>query len=236
MKKSILLLPAVLFLFSFANSIKQEGKDLCKAYIPLVKGAELEYQEFDAKDKLTSTQTMTIKDVVETATSLTVDVHSLIQGKKEDEKYESEYSYTCENGVFSVSLESMMSSESMEAYKDMEVKMEQENLAFPSNMKVGDKLEDAHLIMEVFSSGMKVMTMNFDIVDRIVEKEETITTDAGSFPCLKLSYTTKTKMGFMNIEAKTIEWLSPNVGPVRTETYDKKGKMESYRLLSKISL
>jgi len=43
-------------------------------------------------------------------------------------------------------------------------------------------------------------------------------------------------MGFMNMETSTIEWLSPNVGAVRTETYDKKGNLESYRLLSKITL
>ena len=236
MKKNILLLPLTILLLSFSSSILDEGKEMCNAYIPMVKGTVLVYEEYNSKEKLNTTETITIKDVVETTTAITITIHSLKQGKKEDDKFEGEYSYSCENGVFTMNMESLMNPETTEAFKDMEIKVEQDNLSYPATMAAGDVLPDAHLTMEIYNSGVKFMTMKFDIVNRKVDALETIATPAGSFPCVRLSYTVKMKTGFVNTEVSAIEWISPNVGIVRSETYNKKGGLEGYRILTSISL
>lgn len=235
MKRVVCFLPILLLTMSFTESLQDGGSDMCKAYIPLEKGTVLEYKDYDKKDKLNSTQLITIKDVVETANSVKVDVHSEIRGKKEDDKYESEYSYSCEDGVFKMNMEAFVNPEMTESFKDMEIKIEQENLTFPADMEVGQSLPDAHMTMEVLNNGIKMMTMNFDIINRKVEVLETMETEAGSFECLKMSFTTISKMGFVTTEIGVIEWIAPNVGVVRSENYDKKGNLEGYRVLSKIS-
>lgn len=232
MKKSALIIGTAA-LMSFAPAVQDAGKDLCEAYIPMTEGTTLTYEDYDGKDKLQGSQKMTVTKVEEVGNAIVVSVHTLIEGKKEEDKMEQDFTYTCEDGVFKMNMESFADPSMQESMKDMEIQITQENLEFPSNMEVGQSLPDGKMTMEVFSSGMKVMTMNVEIVNRKVEAAETIETAAGSFPCIKISFTTKTKMGFMNSEINVKEWMSPNVGVVRSESY-KGDKLESYRILTGI--
>jgi len=78
------------------------------------------------------------------------------------------------------------------------------------------------------------MTMSFHVVDRKVEAFESITTAAGTFECFKLSQTTKSKMMFMNLTLKSIDWIAEGIGSVRSESYTEKGKLEGYTVLTNI--
>ncbi len=77
------------------------------------------------------------------------------------------------------------------------------------------------------------MNMNVIIENRKVEAKETITTPAGTFECYKISSEISSKVAFVNQKFKSVDWFAKGVGMVRTETYDKKGKLESYALLTK---
>ncbi len=79
-----------------------------------------------------------------------------------------------------------------------------------------------------------MFTMNVDIKNRKVDKFEKITTTAGTFDCVKISYDIEMKMLF-TIKASAIQWFAKNVGVVRQENYNKKGKLDSYSLITKIT-
>jgi hypothetical protein len=200
----------------------------------MTKGSVLTYHDFDKKGKMTGSQTLEITNIVTSGTETKIDIHSIFMDKKGESTYESDFTYTCSGDVFKVSMESQISGQQMEAYKNMEVEVDAGDLEFPSAMEAGTTLDDAHLKMKITSEGIQVMTMDIDIVERKVETIENMTTDAGTFECFKVSSKSKTKMAFMNIEAGSIEWFAPNVGVVRSESYDKKGNLQGYRVLASL--
>ncbi len=104
----------------------------------------------------------------------------------------------------------------------------------PSNMNIGQALPDAQMTMKASMNGMEVMSMKFDITERKVEAQESITTDAGTFDCFKLSQKTTSDMMFVSKTYKTVDWVAVNVGSVKSETYNEQGVLESYRVLKNI--
>jgi hypothetical protein len=77
------------------------------------------------------------------------------------------------------------------------------------------------------------MTMTVKVYNRKVEAIENITTPAGSFECSKITYNIDTKVG-LSVKLTGIEWVSKNVGVVRSESYNTKGKLQGYTLLTSL--
>ncbi len=190
----------------------------CTFYYPETEGAELVYQHFDKKDNLSSSSSQKV-------TSYKVKpggAEATILVKTYDEKgkpvSESELKVKCESGTFYFDMKGYINQQMMSAYEDMEVKVETENLEMPGKLNAGDILQDGNLVMDISSGGMKFMTMQISITDRKVESRETITTKAGTFECFKISENVTTKAP-VNVTVKTIEWLCPGTGVVKSESY-----------------
>lgn len=229
MKKGIIIIMLGLLALSLA------GESNCEVYIPIEVGTKITYQNFNHKDKLEGTQKMEIKNVEKGENKLSITAHMELLDDKGEMTYDDDFKYYCENGIFHIDMENMLPAETMEAYKDMEVSVEQSELTIPASIEPGMTLDDAKLTMKVSTNGIAIMSMDVNITDRKIEAKETITTEAGSFECYKLTYNTSSKMGFVNVSTSSIEWFSPNVGMVRSETYDKKGKLESYSVLTSLT-
>jgi hypothetical protein len=236
MKNVFLLLSAsIIVLTSFTTSVKDGGQSICKLFIPSKVGTELTYKNFDEKEKLQSTDFLKILDVKNVDGGIEIAVHAWSKDKKDEIVFEKDLAYSCINGVFVFSMESMMDESMMEAYKDMEITLNQNNLQFPATLKVGETLPDGRMTMDIASNGMKIMTMSFDITDRKIVAEESVTTEAGTFTCFKMTSNLESKMAFMTINTSTIDWISYDIGTIRSEGYNKKGKLESVRELSAIN-
>ena len=76
--------------------------------------------------------------------------------------------------------------------------------------------------------------MTIYVTDRAVEARESLTTSAGTFDCIKITQKETTKM-IVKIQATSKEWYAENIGMVRSESYNKKGKLTGYSVLTKIS-
>jgi len=124
-----------------------------------------------------------------------------------------------------------MSQESMEAYKDMEMKMEGGALEIPASMKAGDVLKNGDMKMSFSSGGMTIMNITMNISNRKVDAVESITTPAGTFECYKISYDVAMKM-MMNMKSKGVEWYAKGVGMVKNETYSSDGKLLGSNVLT----
>ncbi|NOQ70895.1 MAG: hypothetical protein GQ574_02770 [Crocinitomix sp.] len=236
MKKIVFILgTALILLSSFSGVLKSAGDDLCKAYFPVDVGTTLTYESYNGKDKLQSSDQMTVTDVIESTASTLIKVNMKSFDKKGEEASSTDVEYICEDGVFKISMESMMDSETMEAYKDMEVTMTQTELEIPSDLTVGQDLPDADIEIIISSSGMQIMKMNVKITERKVEAKESMTTSAGTFECYKFSQTTNMKMMFIDKTYKNVDWYTEGIGSVRSETYTENGKLDNYRVLTNIS-
>ncbi|MBK7029414.1 MAG: hypothetical protein IPH45_09445 [Bacteroidales bacterium] len=200
-------------------------------YYPVKSGAIMSYQSLDEKGKITGTSRITMLDVIQTGVSAVYNVKSEYWDDKNKPQPSREYSMKCDNGVFSIDMKSMIDPKSMESFKDMEVSFSGSDMTFPSSLSVGQVLEDASITMAASSGGMTLMKMTINITNRKVVSSESVTVPAGTFDCYKITYDFETKMG-IKITSTAVQWMNKGAGSVKSETYDKKGKLLGSTVLS----
>jgi len=122
--------------------------------------------------------------------------------------------------------------ESTNQYKSFETKVETENVTIPTNAKPGDVLPDGKVVATIITPGMPI-TITVNLTNRKVEANETITTPAGTFNCLKITYDFSLKM-LLTLRGKAAQWYADGVGLVKTENYNKKGKLTGFSQVTKI--
>lgn len=130
-----------------------------------------------------------------------------------------------------------MSSDNMK----IDIKIDGRQVQIPLGIAVGQTLPDEEVMKNTINmSG--VMSMTFYTIttykNRKVEAKEDVTTSAGTFNCFKISYDCEVSMdmGMMKqgTTEKVIEWLSPEIGMIKTERYSEKGKLSSTTVLSEV--
>jgi len=223
MKKLILSFIAVSSCFFTAHSQN------CTYYFPTKQGATLEMKTYDAKDKVVGT----VKQVVISKTDNSIKFNSEYIDKDGKSVSKGDYEVKCVNGEFVVDMSNYTRNIDLSSYKDMEIKMETEDMSVPANPQPGQQLKDGAVRMKISNSVMTVMNMSVKILNRKVEGYEDVTTPAGTFKCLKISYNVESKMVF-TVRGKGIEWISEKAGMVKSESYSEKGKLQSHTLLTSI--
>jgi hypothetical protein len=224
-------LTGLLIVLMIAMSAKAQN---CEGFFPMKQGAVIETQSFSTKDKLQGTNRQTILAVEQLDEGVAIKVKSEQLDEKGKPTFDQELTMRCENDVFYMDMKDMLDPKTMSGFQDMEVSVSGVDLEFPGIMQVGQTLNDGNIEMSVSSSGFSVMNMNVKILNRKVEAFEPVTTPAGAFDCFKISYDIEMKT-IVNIKAKGTEWVAKNVGVVKSEQYDKNGKLTGYTLLSKFS-
>lgn len=217
------------------NTIAQS----CHAYYPMEEGARWVVESYDKQNEYVSQSVQTVK---ETATESDGTRIARMYGEVQDAEGKImggiDYEVKCLDGNFFISMNSFLNPEQMKAYEGMEVAIDGDFLELPSDLVAGMTLPDATIEVNIQSSGVQLMTMTIEIINRQVEKFESVTTPAGTFECVKITYTTQTKMGAdipINVSGSGAEWLAKNTGMVKSEQYDDKENLMSYSLLTVFS-
>jgi len=224
----------ILLLFAAIISLLAIKAQECDFYYPENEGAELVYKNFDKKGKLSGTNTQKVTKYSKTATGAEATIHVKSTDEKGKDAFESDLNVKCENGIFYFDMESYVNQQSLKGMEGMEFVVEHENLEMPSSLKVGDKLKDGWIRIKISTGAMVIMSMEVTISDRLVEKKESITTEAGTFDCYKINQTVRSKMP-MKIETKSSEWLSKGSGIIKSENYSSDGSITSSMVLSAIN-
>ncbi|WP_100614934.1 TapB family protein [Confluentibacter citreus] len=224
MKTKITLL--VLMLLVSMTTISQNA---CSTYYPFKEGAKFQITSFDKKGKKESVVDYEIASIKNNVAT----INTKISDDKGKEISTASYEMTCNGDGISIDFKSLMNPEMLKQYKKMEVEMTGTNIELPNNLSVGQNLKDAQLNMAI-NMGVMKMNMSIDMVNRKVNAKESLTTAAGTFDCFALSYNTEMKIGIkQSFEVK--EWISEGVGAVKSETYNKGGKLLGYSELTSIS-
>jgi len=208
----------------------------CHPYFPIKEGVKYTYDFYNAKDKLSSRSTNEFKKVSDTGGKVTATMlQQIIDPKKGDVLTTSESEWTCEGGVVRFSMDAINISGTDMTATGMDVTVEGDQMDIPSDLTPGQTLSDVSYHITMKLSGINMMDRNFFIKNRKVEKEESITTPAGTFNCIKISYTTESsgKSGGMSKPMLTSIWYSKDVGMVRVENYND-GKVSNSQVLTKI--
>ena len=205
----------------------------CDSYFPMKEGARMQYETKDNKDRSVSTLEYFIKKIENTRDGQVATIQATVTEGKKKNKHTQDFRAICKGGVLSKDYESLMPSQVTENFKDLDFTMDGKNMEWPSNLKVGETLPDAQMVMTLSMGGMN-MEMSVEITNRKIEKKETITTPAGSFDCFLVSHNTKTKTMGTTLDSSTKQWISKDLGMIKTEDYSK-GKLESTVILTAYS-
>ena len=216
----------------------------CSTYFPTKKGASLETQSFDKKGKLSGISRFKVLETKNTPDGLRIKANSEIYVPDENNEvsesdtalFNSDLVFYCKNGEFYIDMKEFLNSLHLDQYKSMDMEMTSKDMALPANPKPGDVLGDGSLIVVIRNNGIKLVTITLDITNRKVDALEKMTVPAGTFDCVKISYDIHSKIGFIKSTGKTTIWYAKGIGAVKTENYNKKGKLTDYSELTKINL
>ncbi len=98
-----------------------------------------------------------------------------------------------------------------------------------TDAKAGDKLPESKFLYK-----LKPIKMTASVSNGTVIGFETLTTEAGTFNCLKVSYQAKYKIMFISESTYMTEWYAENVGLVKSEERTKRGKVMATSTLVRI--
>lgn len=223
----------ILLLFGFSMSFNLNAQD-CKFYFPTEEGTLIEMTSYDKKGKLSATTTQKILEKKEVDGALVVVFEQTSKDAKGKNEMTAQMQVSCKDGKFYFDMNNYL--QGMEAYEsnpDMEVVVDGDEIFYPSELNAGETLPDGTLTAKVMTSGLTMMNMKVDIRNRKVGEKESVTTPAGTFKCYKLSQDVEVK-AMVKVKTSEVTWLAENIGVVKTESYDKNGKLTGTTELTKI--
>lgn len=226
---------AIAFLFNLIFVTVLIGQENCKAFFPFEEGAVMEYTNYDKKDKMVGKATHTVASL-ETLSEggIEAEVKTELVDKKGKEMYDGSYTVKCEGNKYYMDMSNLLPAEMMQSTGQMNAEVTGEGLVIPSDIEVGQTLPDASTQINLASGGLgNLMNMRMEVINRKVEAKETVETPAGTFECYKITQETVVKT-IMKKTFQSAEWYAMDVGLVRSESYDKKGRLDSYMVLTKL--
>jgi len=229
MKTLLKITPVLLLFIGLYPCAAQE----CEPYYIANEGSVREMTSYDKKDKLTGSTVQTVKEIRTIGNRIEYIIGTISRDEKGKEYSSGDLRMSCEDGIFRMDMKNFLNEETMSGFEEMQVTMDATDLEYPASMSAGQTLGDGIISVRVSNQGMTMMTMVVRIYDRKVEAEEDMTTPAGTFSCYRMSYTIETKAMF-TLVARCTDWVARDVGSVRSETFDKNGKLVSYTVLTSL--
>ncbi len=233
--KTLQIVSTLILLIGLISPLQAQD---CKFFFPSEEGTELEITFYNKRGKVQSVQTQKIINKKQTGDATVLDVRQTMNtDNKGEDEISTNYEVRCEDGKFYMDMKSFISNMDMGQMQqsgDVEMEITADSWVFPSDMEVGMTLPPTTMEMKMGASGFNMMTTTVTMKNWKVEARETITTPAGTFDAFKITYDTETK-SMMKVESENTLWLAEDVGVVRAENYNKRGKLQGYQELTDIS-
>lgn len=190
-------------------------------------GVKLTFADLDKKGKPTAHSVNEITKLEgEAPFNCTVEyIVSLLDDKKNPLGIEMVQSYSIRNGIVTFDEYSFAG----QMLQGMEVKISGTLFRLHSNAKVGDTFEDYSILVNM--GGIKSTS---HVTNIRVTAEETLTIDGVDIECVVVENNTASKAIGIKSEGTQKIWYGRGYGAVRTETYDKKGKILTTNALVEI--
>jgi len=224
----------ILFLMAVFAAQTSSAQSSCSAYYPLVDGANFQYTNYDKKGKEEGQINYTVTNVESSGDNVSATMQMEFVDKKGN-VYSSDYDMACEGNVVKIDFKSLMNEQMLSQMGDVEMDISGTDVELPNSLSVGQELPDANMQLKMKMGGAINMNTNVETINRKVEKQESVTTPAGTFDCYVIYSETKTKMMMTNQTFPSRTWLAEGVGMVKQESYNKKGKLTGSMLLTQFS-
>jgi len=224
------------FMLCTVGLYAQEG---CYTYFPNTIGNEWSYKSYDKRGRLTHSTLHTLTVLhpgAATVRSLSFDKDGEPLGLKDKDGnikvIEVDFDVVCIDGDLYMPPESFTSS-FFNLFQGLEAEVTGNNvLVSYADMANAITLPDYDLRIAIKAARLKI---DISVTDRRVLGNETIETPAGTFNCFKIEHTTNTRMSIINKNNRTVSWVAPGIGMVKSETYKRNGRGLSKTVLENMN-
>ncbi len=232
------------FIFTLLSLViisKVSAQECSDTFYRMEPGSIFHLTYYDKKDRVATRQENTVANVDKSGNGLEAVIDTKLFDKKDKLITEGAFEVVCEGGSIKLDMDQMLQSmDQLKSMQGMETEIESDYIMLPSDLEVGQELPESKttLKMKIEGSGANMMSSVVVIKDRKVIGQETVTTPAGTFDCYKITYNTEVSMKTIGMNRTTsypgVHWFARNVGMVKSESYNQKGNLDSYMLLTKL--
>jgi len=232
MKKFILSMCVIL---SSAFIYAQED---CLSFYPSNKGSVMISKSYNANDDLLNIMTYTVEDATQNVDGQTIMVGCDITDAQGYTIDKGKIEANCVNGSVFLKMKSEAVASEFFDILGCNTQLVGNFLDYPNafadNSLFNDTFSTEPGEYTVESKADKKDKMTVRVYDRQYQKNEKITTPAGTFDASKITFMFDSTKDKKVQTHKGVEWYAEGAGIVRSETYDKSGKLESYTVLTNL--
>ncbi|HRO45149.1 hypothetical protein [Agriterribacter sp.] len=212
MKDLLLVLPFILL-------CRSADAQACASFYLLQDNKTIELAVYNNKGNpngtiLYNTSGQSVKGSTTTAT-----LHTTLLNKAGKPVNKGVSNVKCSSGTLMMDMNLFLPQQQTEQFNTAQAKVKNAFIEYPAAMQTGDKLRDGTFDMEIDNNGVK-QVLKMQILDRTVTGAEKISTKAGAWDCVTITYRVKLNIQTgpisipLNFEAT--EWFAPGFGIVKT--------------------
>lgn len=199
-----------------------------KAFFPQKAGTKLTYQSTDKKGKETGKVKYTVKEITGSGTNFEV-IYEIESLDKNDKRvYIDEVKVRQEGEKIYFDMSNFLNKAAFQQNGEIPatVEVSGNNMEIPVVPVPGMSMPDANcsISMKMGFINMKTTVL---LTNRKVDAIEDLTVPAGTFNTFKLSADANSTVLGMKVNSSSKEWYAYGIGIVKTESYDKKGELQS---------
>jgi hypothetical protein len=206
-----------------------------ETFFPTKEGTVLFYQTFDKKDMLTNSVRYTIKHLNRNGNNL--DITYLVESidPKDKLSFKEEITIHQKGDKLYLDMGNFVNKAAFQQNGEIpaSIQINGNSMEVPLNPKPGDLLSDANVEMAL-KMGFVNMKISAQVTNRKVDAIEDITVKGGSFKSYKFSSEVNSSAMGIKVKSTVNEWYVKGVGIVKSESYDKTGKLQSHTELVEI--
>lgn len=212
-------------------------------YFCTTQGTELHYVNYDEAGQSLSNETVTVYNVVKNASGESAQyLAKIVTNKTKNNTSYTLYNWNYDGNVTTCQEDLMygpyIKSDSDPAKYDSKARQ-----AMTEELKL--KGDNSFTIKKHASAGESIPDRTYSLISNMLRNEinisgaaymgeEKVSTTAGKFDCIKISYLKRTKIVLKTETVRVTEWYAEGIGLVKSESYNTKGEPDGKTILVKI--
>ena len=212
-------------------------------YFCTTQGTELHYVNYDEAGQSLSNETVTVYNVVKNASGESAQyLAKIVTNKTKNNTSYTLYNWNYDGNVTTCQEDLMygpyIKSDSDPAKYDSKARQ-----AMAEELKL--KGDNSFTIKKHASAGESIPDRTYSLISNMLKNEinisgaaymgeEKVSTTAGKFDCIKISYLKRTKIVLKTETVRVTEWYAEGIGLVKSESYNTTGEPDGKTILVKI--
>jgi hypothetical protein len=221
------LLITTAFIFLFILPI--QAQEACNQYFPFEHFRSMTFGSYDSRDRYEGSQTWEVQELKEENGEKIAVVHLIIREADGRRLMENIFTARCSVGTYYINMEAThLNQFSAQMTEGVDVEIKGDDISLPNQFHEGMNLPDAR--MDIVFRGMITINANMHIFNRKVDGRTSVSTPIGQLEAWKIAYDTTLRAG-LSVRGSTIDYVAEKYGTVRTENYNRRGRLQSYSVL-----